>query len=211
MAYEMLTGTVPFEGENVLELLYAHVHRQPPPASSRRKDLGLDVDAVLERGLLKDPEKRWETSAAFAEALATALEPRPVRAAPVPAVAASMVPRRRRTPLLAAIAALLIVALVIGAVAFVRDRGEPVAGSLSPMTAQGGDTVVVSARNLPAGQNGVVRALTPARDLGSFHANRQGQVEQGVVIPGDEPAGDHIVQLCWSGSCHDLATVKVTR
>src|SRR5919109_318765 len=50
MAYEMLTGTVPFEGDNVLELLYAHVHRQPPPASSRNKDLGPGVDSVLERG-----------------------------------------------------------------------------------------------------------------------------------------------------------------
>jgi hypothetical protein len=74
-----------------------------------------------------------------------------------------------------------------------------------------GDTVVVSARNLPANQSGIVRILTPSHDLGFFHANRQGQVEQGVMIPRDEAEGDHVVQLCWSGSCHDLTTVHVTR
>src|SRR5919198_340403 len=55
MAYEMLAGAVPFEGDNVLEVLYAHVHREPPPASSRNKELGPAVDAVLSRGLDKDP------------------------------------------------------------------------------------------------------------------------------------------------------------
>jgi len=36
MAYEMLTGKIPFDGKGVLELMYAHVHGVPPPPSSRR-------------------------------------------------------------------------------------------------------------------------------------------------------------------------------
>jgi serine/threonine-protein kinase len=215
MAYEMLTGTVPFEGDNVLELLYAHVHRQPPPASSRNKDLGPGVDSVLERGLAKDPEKRWETSAALVDALAEALKPAPEPVSQVPAVAATMVapaPRkRRRGPLLVAVAVVVLVALLLAAAAFVRTRSGPVGGTLSSTTVQAGTTVVVSAHNLPGNQAGVIRLLTPSRDVGTFRANKQGQVEQGVAIPRDEPAGDHVVQLCWSGSCHDLTTVHVTR
>jgi hypothetical protein len=216
MAYEMLTGTVPFEGDNVLELLYAHVHRQPPPASSRNKELGPGVDAVLQQGLAKDPEKRWETSAALVEALEEALKPAAAPALqPAPAVAATMVaparPRRRKRPLLFAVAAVLLVVLVLAGAAFVRGRGGQIGGSLSSTTVQAGTTVVVSAHNLPANQAGLVRLLTPSREVGAFKADKQGQVEQGVAIPRDEPAGDHVVQLCWSGSCHDLATVHVTR
>ncbi|TMD53674.1 MAG: serine/threonine protein kinase, partial [Chloroflexi bacterium] len=63
MAYEFLAGAIPFEGEGMLELLYAHVHREPPPASSRNPDLSPAVDAVLAKGLAKDPAARWESSA----------------------------------------------------------------------------------------------------------------------------------------------------
>jgi hypothetical protein len=73
IAYEMVTGLLPFEGEGVLELLYAQVHRYPPPPSERNKDLGPRVDAVIMRGLAKDPSSRWESAEAFVDALEAAL------------------------------------------------------------------------------------------------------------------------------------------
>src|SRR6266545_4262225 len=79
IAYEMLTGVIPFDGEALMELLYAQVHRQPPAASTRDSDLGPEVDAVLMQGLAKDPKARWESATAFVDALETALEARPVR------------------------------------------------------------------------------------------------------------------------------------
>ena len=78
MAYEMLTGAIPFEGEGVLELMYAHVHRDPPPPSSRNAGLSPSVDAVIMRGLAKDPQARWESCEAFAVALTAALAGQPV-------------------------------------------------------------------------------------------------------------------------------------
>src|SRR5437870_12566748 len=33
IAYEMLTGVIPFDGEALMELLYAQVHREPPAPS----------------------------------------------------------------------------------------------------------------------------------------------------------------------------------
>ena len=73
MAYEMLTGVIPFDGEALMELLYAQVHRDPLPPSVREPSLNPAVDAVVMRGLAKDPAARWETSTAFVDALESAL------------------------------------------------------------------------------------------------------------------------------------------
>ncbi len=86
IAYEMLTGVIPFEGEALMELLYAQVHREPPPPSTRKPSLSPRVDTVLMRGLAKDPNARWETCGAFVRALEEALAPKPS-----PAVARTMV------------------------------------------------------------------------------------------------------------------------
>jgi serine/threonine-protein kinase len=73
IAYELLTGAYPFDGEGVMEMLYAHVHRQPPAPSLRTPELGPEVDAVILRGLAKTPSERWPTCEAFVDALAAAL------------------------------------------------------------------------------------------------------------------------------------------
>ena len=81
IAYEMLTGVIPFDGEGLMEVLYAQVHRDPLPPSARNSELSPDVDAVVMRGLAKDPAARWESATAFVDALAAALAGKPVPAA----------------------------------------------------------------------------------------------------------------------------------
>jgi len=73
IAYEMLTGVIPFDGEGLMEVLYAQVHRDPLPPSARNSALNPQVDAVIMRGLAKDPAARWETATAFVDALEAAL------------------------------------------------------------------------------------------------------------------------------------------
>jgi serine/threonine-protein kinase len=73
IAYEMLTGSIPFDGEGLMEVLYAQVHRDPPLPSARNSSLNPQVDAVVMRGLAKDPAARWESCTAFVDALASAL------------------------------------------------------------------------------------------------------------------------------------------
>jgi hypothetical protein len=223
IAYEMLAGKVPFEGDSVLELLYAHVHRQPEPASSHRKELGPAVDAVLARGLLKDPEKRWESCTAMAGALEAALQPATAATlvAPAPAVAAPPAPvpagtvrprRGRRAPLLAGLAALLVVAMVVSAVAIARGRDQAsLTGGVSASSVRAGDTMIVSAQGLPPNQAGQLRFATPVRELSPFRADAGGRISQDVRVPADIGAGDHLLQVCWSGKCHDLVWITVTR
>jgi hypothetical protein len=74
MAYEMLTGEFPFQEEGVLEVLYAHVHKAPPAPSTRNESVGPRADAVILRGLAKDPNARWESCESFVAALTAALE-----------------------------------------------------------------------------------------------------------------------------------------
>jgi len=60
MAYEMLSGHVPFDGD-MLSVLYAQVHEPPPPI----RDLPSQVNAVLRKMLAKVPEGRYESALAF--------------------------------------------------------------------------------------------------------------------------------------------------
>ena len=79
IAYEMLTGVIPFNGEPLMELLYSQVHRMPPAASSRNPALSPEVDAVLSKGLAKDPAARWGSSVELVDALAGALSAQPAQ------------------------------------------------------------------------------------------------------------------------------------
>jgi len=87
IAYEMLTGVIPFDGEALMELLYAQVHRQPLSPTAREPALPPAVDIVIMRGLAKDPAARWSSCTAFVDALEAALK----GIAPAPILARTMV------------------------------------------------------------------------------------------------------------------------
>ena len=73
VAYQLLTGATPFERDQGMAVLLAHLSEPPPPLSSRRPDLPGDADEVLARGMAKVPEKRYGSCRDFAEALREAL------------------------------------------------------------------------------------------------------------------------------------------
>src|SRR4051812_6511548 len=74
LLYEMLTGEVPFRKKRDVEVIMAHVGEAPPKPSEKRKGLPEAIDAVVARGMAKDPGDRYETCtglfAAASEALA---------------------------------------------------------------------------------------------------------------------------------------------
>jgi len=73
IAYEMFAGVIPFDGEGLMELLYAQVHRDALPPSTHNRSLSPAVDAAILRGLAKDPAARWESCTAFVDAIAAGL------------------------------------------------------------------------------------------------------------------------------------------
>lgn len=67
--YELLTGTVPFQGD-VFALLSQIALDAPQPPSARRPGLDPRLDSVCLKALAKKPEERWKSMQAFADALA---------------------------------------------------------------------------------------------------------------------------------------------
>lgn len=77
VAYEALTGRLPYESDDVMRLLMAKVRDDPVPPSRRDPTLPRRVDSVLLRGMARKPEARWTSCTAMIEALAGVLEPKP--------------------------------------------------------------------------------------------------------------------------------------
>jgi serine/threonine-protein kinase len=110
-AFELLTGERPFTAGEAAAVARQHVEASPPAASDRNPALPRGLDAVLARGMAKQPERRWPAAAAFADAIDRALVPgRPQ--AQRPATAAFNRPGGRRHAAVAG--ALAAAALVAG-------------------------------------------------------------------------------------------------
>jgi serine/threonine protein kinase len=73
VAFQLLTGTLPFGPDQGTPTLLAHMSTPPPSVTSRTPDLPSAVDQVLARGMAKAPEKRYGSCLEFAGALRQAL------------------------------------------------------------------------------------------------------------------------------------------
>ena len=78
ITYEMLAGRPPFLGDDTAALLYQVVHQEPPRLSNLVKDLPPEVERVIQRALLKEPNERFPNVTAFARALEAAATGRPL-------------------------------------------------------------------------------------------------------------------------------------
>ncbi len=73
MTYEMLTGKLPFEGNNQQAMMIARLRNEPIPARTRRPDVPEAVDKVLAKGMARDAADRYSTAPEFAAAFRAAI------------------------------------------------------------------------------------------------------------------------------------------
>lgn len=67
--FQMLTGTLPFDGADSLALMYQHAMQAPPALASRGTDAGPHLEAVIARALAKNPDDRYPDAQAMRTAL----------------------------------------------------------------------------------------------------------------------------------------------
>ena len=70
MAYEMLTGRLPFDGGNAMSIMFKHVNEPPAPILPQVPDCPPELAAVVEKMLGKQPEDRFPTMEELVRALA---------------------------------------------------------------------------------------------------------------------------------------------
>ncbi len=152
--YRMLTGRLPFESTDPMELVMHHRRTPPPPIHAIRDDAPAALESTAMAALAKDPADRPDDGTALladlgvpaGASLATATtmlsgpatQILPAAAAATPTAVTSFPappPDRRRTPLI--IAALAVIALGGGALAYAvtRPPSPAPAGTTIPSTA----------------------------------------------------------------------------
>lgn len=116
--YELLTGTRPFEGQNVTAIAIAHAERVPVAPGELAPGLDPALDAIVMRCLAKDPEDRYRDGNELASVLEDYLEDRAAATGTVAVPPAATA--RRRAVAVAAVAAVLLV----GGIALVSARPD---------------------------------------------------------------------------------------
>ena len=69
VAYEMLSGTRPFDGDSAIDVVHKHVMVEPPPLEERCPGLPQHVYAAVHKALGKKPEQRFATVREFVQGL----------------------------------------------------------------------------------------------------------------------------------------------
>lgn len=73
LLYEMVTGRLPFSAENQIAVVTMHMTKQPPPPSRIVQNLSPQVERVILRSLEKNPDLRYASATAFADAFCQAI------------------------------------------------------------------------------------------------------------------------------------------
>ncbi len=68
--YEMISGRTPFESDTPFTLMYKHLNEAPPTLRDSRPSLPQAVEDVIFKALAKDPEERYPSAGALAQAFA---------------------------------------------------------------------------------------------------------------------------------------------
>jgi eukaryotic-like serine/threonine-protein kinase len=111
VAFECLTGRLPFEGDTPVQIIYKHLHAPVP-------ELPADVPAgprrVVARALEKAPDRRWPSVEAMGAAARTALD------SPGPAGASGEPRNRRALSAVLAVTAAVVLSTAVAAIVWMR-------------------------------------------------------------------------------------------
>ena len=132
--YEMLTGSVPFRGENQVAVAMKHVREELPDVQALRPEVSASLAAVIDRATAKDLHERYRSDEELIADLEDVLALEAARSGSATGEATTVLrtlPRRtrRRIPLRVrsrpawvALAALLVVVALVAGIVLLGDR-----------------------------------------------------------------------------------------
>jgi serine/threonine-protein kinase len=133
--YELLTGEVPFKGDNFVAVAMRHINEPVPSIREQRPELSAHLDAIVRRAMAKDPRDRFGSMDELCSELSDCLQPESTASGAETMIVA---PQRRRQraarppagrpsiwPLILLLAGLAVLAGILAAVfAFTGSSGK---------------------------------------------------------------------------------------
>lgn len=140
--YEMLTGEVPYTGENQVAVAMKHVREALPDIQTKRPEVSAALASVVDRATAKDPEDRYAGDTDLIADLEDVLGIETARSGSatgemtavlrtLPSAAQRRVPLRVRRPWAMAAIAIVALALIGGALAWLVPRAHHGTGKLN--------------------------------------------------------------------------------
>jgi len=140
--YEMLTGEVPFKGENQVAVAMKHVREALPDVQTKRPEVSAALASVLDRATAKRVEDRYADDAELIADLEDVLGIETARAGSatgevtavlktLPNKAQRRVPLRLRRPVLTGMLVIVALAVIGGGVAWLATRAHHGTGQLA--------------------------------------------------------------------------------
>lgn len=80
MLYEMVLGSLPFDGDTPYTLMYKHFNDSPPLPTTIRADLEPGIEAVILRALAKEADARYQAAEDLSEDFSNAVRGLPTKA-----------------------------------------------------------------------------------------------------------------------------------
>jgi eukaryotic-like serine/threonine-protein kinase len=198
--YEMLTGDVPFHGENQVAVAMKHVREELPDVQLRRPEVSSALAAVVDRATAKDLDRRYQTDAELIQDLEDVLGIETARSGQATGEATAVLRTlppgaRRRLPWKVLHPARIVALLaLIGAVAAVAA----VLMATKERTERGTGT-----RNVkpPPGLRSVSLGQSRAKDFDPFGGDGEHPIEAKAVV-------DQDTKSTWSTERYDGGTLN---
>jgi serine/threonine-protein kinase len=199
--YELLTGEVPFPGENFVAVAMKHMNEMPPDLLEQRPDVPLRLAAAVDRALEKEPARRFPSMDQFAWELRQCLQeldtPESERTLITPSpVIKESAPRRIRTrrsraPAYVLVALIAVAAIVAGVLGLGGSKGHKGASggggggggsSDAPVALNGVGDYTTSGH--PDSHAGTASSATDGNPSTYWMTQRYATAEFGGLLPG---------------------------